>query len=171
VLMLYHDIEWKGSRDGLKAFLLAQAEAPELALTLFGVVPRPEGLPEAIVFHQNAKQAMLEELYNGTSLFLAPSWAEGFPLPPAEAMQCGAALVCTDIGGHAPYAWDGDTALLSEVKNPEAMAKNILRMVREPELRERIARRGHEVIGQFTWEKAGERLEGFLRDEVDDRRG
>ncbi|MEO6922982.1 MAG: glycosyltransferase family 4 protein, partial [Bryocella sp.] len=152
VLMLFHDIEWKGSLDGLKAFLLAKEQEPKLELTLFGVVPRPADLPAEIPFYENAEQTMLEKLYNGTAVFLAPSWAEGFPLPPAEAMQCGAALVATDIGGHAPYAWDGDTALLSEVKNPEAMAKNILRIVREPGLREKIARRGNEVIAQFTWE-------------------
>jgi glycosyltransferase involved in cell wall biosynthesis len=169
VLMLYHDIDWKGSPDGVAAFELARAQAPELRLTLFGVVPRPAGLAEDVVFHHNPAQATLGELYNGTSIFLAPSWAEGFPLPPAEAMQCGAALVATDIGGHEPYARDGKTALLNPVKNSEAMAENILRMVREPELRLKIARAGHAKICEFTWEKAGLRFEGFVRESIQDR--
>jgi glycosyltransferase involved in cell wall biosynthesis len=162
VLMLYHELEWKGSRDGVRAFELAQAQAQELRLTLFGVVPRPTDLHESIAFHHNPSQTTLERLYNSASVFLAPSWAEGFPLPPAEAMQCGAALVATDIGGHEPYARKGETALLSPAKDPAAMADNLLRMVREPATRLRIAQAGHAKICDFTWEKAGEKFQEFL---------
>jgi glycosyltransferase involved in cell wall biosynthesis len=166
VLMLYHELDWKGSRDGLRAFQLAQQQAPELQLTLFGVVPRPADLDPAIAFHHNPSQATLEALYNSAAVFLAPSWAEGFPLPPAEAMQCGAALVATNIGGHEPYARHDQTALLSPAKDPATMADNLLRMVREPATRLRLAHAGHAKIRDFTWEKAGKTFEAFLHRET-----
>jgi glycosyltransferase involved in cell wall biosynthesis len=54
--------------------------------------------------------------------------------------------------------------LRSPVRDPAAMAANILRMVRDPELRLNLARAGHALIQEFTWERAGSSLEGiFLR--------
>jgi glycosyltransferase involved in cell wall biosynthesis len=162
VLMMFHNQPWKGSPDGLRAFALAKAEEPGLQLTLFGLAGRPEDLAEEIAYYQNPPQEVIRDLYNEATIFVSPSWAEGFPLPPAEAMQCGAALMCTDIGGTAMYAIDGETALLSPVQDSEAMAANLLRLVREPELRVRIARAGNEFIQRFTWERAGARFEEIL---------
>jgi len=162
ILMMFHNQPWKGSPDGLRAFALAQAEEPGLTLTLFGLAARPDDLPAGIDYHRNPPQELIRDLYNEAAIFVSPSWAEGFPLPPAEAMQCGAALVCTDIGGTAMYAIDGKTALLSPVKDAEAMAANLLRLVRDPELRVRLARDGHAFIQRFTWDRAGAALEDLL---------
>jgi glycosyltransferase involved in cell wall biosynthesis len=162
LLMLFHTKDWKGTADGLEAFSLARREQPSLHLTLFGLSPRPDDLPADVEYHQNPTQEVLRSLYNRAAIFLSPSWAEGFPLPPAEALQCGAALVATDIDGTAMYAFHGYTALLSSIKRPELMAENILRLAREPALRIRLAAAGHELIQQFTWETAGERFEEIL---------
>jgi glycosyltransferase involved in cell wall biosynthesis len=162
LLMLFHTKEWKGTADGLRAFELARKREPSLRLTVFGLMPRPDDLPSHIEYHQNPAQQVLRSLYNRAAIFLSPSWAEGFPLPPAEALQCGAALVSTDIDGTAMYAFHGHTALLSSIKRPEAMAENILRLVRDPARRIRLAAAGHELIQQFTWNAAGERFEEIL---------
>ena len=98
--MLSHTRDWKGTPDGLAAFELARQQHPTLKLTLFGLTPAPADLPPGILYHLNPQQQLLRELYNHASIFLSPSWAEGFPLPPAEALQCGAALVSTDIDGN-----------------------------------------------------------------------
>jgi len=162
LLMIFHSKDWKGSADGLAAFELARKEVPGLKLTLFGLTPPPDTLPKDIEYHHNPTQDKLRELYNESSIFLSPSWAEGFPLPPAEALQCGAALVSTDIDGMAMYAMHEQTALLSPVKDPAGMAENILRLVREPELRLKIAVEGHRFIQRFTWEEAGKKFEEIL---------
>ena len=75
-------------------------------------------------------------------------------LPPAEAMQCGCALVCTDIGGFALYAKDNETALINKVYDVEQMANNIESLIRDDDLRQKIAKTGNEFIKTFTWEKA-----------------
>jgi glycosyltransferase involved in cell wall biosynthesis len=162
LLMIYHTLDWKGSADGLAAYAIARKQEPGLRLTLFGMMGPPNPMPEGAEFFPNPPQSVLRDLYNGASIFISPSWTEGFPLPPAEALQCGAALVGTDIDGTAMYAIHEKTALLSPVKNPEAMAANILRMLRDTELRLRLARNGHEFIQQFTWERAGAALEKIL---------
>jgi glycosyltransferase involved in cell wall biosynthesis len=165
ILMPFHaGLDWKGSADGLAAFALARAEAPGLRLTLFGRDAGPDNLPFEVEYHRDPAQHVLRDLYNQASMLVVPSWTEGFSLPPAEALQCGAAIVLTDFKGAAAYAVHEETALISPIKNPEALAGNILRLVRDPDLRLQLARNGHAAIQEFTWERAGSALESiFLR--------
>jgi glycosyltransferase involved in cell wall biosynthesis len=165
ILMPYQaSLDWKGSPDGLAAFELARQQQPSLRLSLYGRDAPPPDLPPGVVYHRDPPQELLRDLYNKASIFLLPSWTEGWPLPPAEALQCGAAIVVTDIEGTAAYAIHEQTALRSPVRDPAAMAANILRLVRDPELRLRLAQAGHAAIQEFTWERAGSSLEGiFLR--------
>lgn len=162
ILAIHHSLDWKGAPDALAAFQIAQAAEPTLKLTLFGIPPRPADLPAGITYHQNPSQQTLAALYNQAAIFISASWTEGFSLPPAEALQCGAAIALTDIEGPASYASHEQTALLSPIKDPAALAANILRLVRDPALRIRLTQAGHAHIQQFTWQRAGEALETIL---------
>jgi len=164
LLMLHHEQPLKGSRDGLEAMRLTRRQIPQLSGTIFGVPAKPKGLPPWISYQQKPVGRPLRKLYNEAAIFVAPSWAEGFGLPPAEAMQCGAALCATDIGGYREYAIHNQTALLSPPKNPESLASNITNLVRNNLLRLRLAEQGHEYIQRFTWERAVSALERLFAD-------
>jgi len=163
LIMLYHIVDWKGSAQGLAAFAAARKEIPDLRLTLFSIAPRPADLPDGIDYYHQPAQEKLNELYNEAAIFLSPSWAEGWALPPAEAQMCGAALAVTNIGGHEAYAQHEQTALLSPIKDSASLAQNIVRLVRDQSLRIRIARQGHNQIQQFTWQRAGKSLEALFQ--------
>lgn len=98
VAMLYHPAGWKGARDGLAALAQARAAVPDLTALLFGTTGPPE-LPTWVSYQQLPSPPVLEALYNRCAIFLHPSHAEGWPLPPAEAMAAGAALVGFANGG------------------------------------------------------------------------
>lgn len=154
LVMLYHHLEWKGSRDGLEAILRVKGRVPGLKLTLFGLPERPADLPQWIDYRQNPPQGELRRIYNEAAIFVGPSWAEGWPLPPAEAAQCGAALCLTDIGGHREYGRHGETALLCPPRDPAALAHNIETLALDSAGRSALALAGHRFIRQFTWERA-----------------
>jgi glycosyltransferase involved in cell wall biosynthesis len=162
LLMLFHIQDWKGTADGLAAIAIAQNQVPGLRLTLFSIYPRPENLPKEIEFHHQPSPDLLKQLYNRAAIFIAPSWSEGWALPGAEAQMCGATLVATDIPGHDAYAHHDITALLSPAQNPEALARNIVELATNSELRIRLAEAGHTNIQQFTWQRAGSALEAEL---------
>lgn len=153
IMMLYHEVEWKGSKDGLQALSIVKEHFPDLTINLFGV-PAGDNLPYWVNYHRLPSQQELRGLYNQSAIFLAPSWNEGWPLPPAEAMMCGAAVVGTDIGGHREYLGNGVTGSLVPVRQPDVMANAIMDLIRDSALRIKLATAGTEFIRQFTWDRA-----------------
>jgi glycosyltransferase involved in cell wall biosynthesis len=163
MMMLYHSHPVKGSADGLEALALVAKQLPDLRVTLFGTPAANPDFPHWVDYHRLPRQTDLRACYNQAAIFIAPSRTEGWPLPPAEAMLCGAALAATDIGGHREYGVHEETALLSPARSPEKLAENILRLVRDPELRTRIARQGHERIQKYGWGNAVDSFENLLQ--------
>jgi glycosyltransferase involved in cell wall biosynthesis len=161
--MLWSSLGWKGAGHGLKAMELARAERPRFEAILFGTGPEPRGLPFwAPYFRDPPQEELVEHIYNRSSIYLCPSLAEGWALPPAEAMASGCALVASDIGGVRDYAEHEATALLSPPGQPAAMAANILRLMADDGLRLRLAHAGRERIADFTWPKSTDLLEAVL---------
>ena len=165
--MMYGELPLKGGADGLKALDLAKEKFPLLEAVLFGTGPRPNGLAKWIAYYRNPPQDFLvQNIYNSCSIYLCPSWLEGWALPPAEAMSCGCALVSTDIGWVHDYAKQGQTALLSEPRNYQALVMNLLRLLEDDSLRAEVAHNGYALVQQFTWEKSAGALEQKLMDVV-----
>jgi glycosyltransferase involved in cell wall biosynthesis len=160
--MLYHVHDWKGSAQGIEALQMVKNKFPTIKAIFFSVYRPGPDLPPWIEFHRNPSLEKLLEIYNACSIFVSPSWTEGWGLPSAEAMSCGCALVCTDNKGVREYAIHEKTALISRVNDPESLAENIIRLIENNALRIEMAKRGNEFIRQFTWEKALERLEAVI---------
>ncbi len=166
VLMLYHSGPWKGSADGIQALTLLQTEFPHLDVHLFGVGHRAPEIPASMHYHQCPSQAELRQLYNASAIFLAPSWTEGWGLTAAEAMQCGVAVVATNIGGHQEFMQPEVSALLAPPKHPQALASQVRRLLLDGRLRVELAQRGHADVQRFRWSSAIERLESILTDDL-----
>jgi len=159
VAMMWHDDPIKGSRDGVAALRLVHEARPSLQVTMFSA-HRPPPMPPWIHVVHKANRVQLQEIYNRAAVFISPSHIEGWPLPPSEAMACGAALLSTDIPGVGDYAADGESAVLVPVGDPQAMAQALLSLLADEPRRVRIARHGHELItGSFSWATSTDRLE------------
>lgn len=158
IIMMYSEEERKGTSYGIAALKKLKEIYPSLKVTLFGVYKKPEQLPPDFIYYQ--RPANLRELYNESAIFLTPSIGEGWALPPAEAMACGCAVVCTNIGGHLDYATDGETAILIEPKNTEDTYQKIKKLLDDNELRIRMAKNGAQLIStSFSWEKSVKKME------------
>ena len=57
----------------------------------------------------------------------------------------------------------GETALVSPIKDSQALAENIIRLIKDDELRHRIAKNGNEFIKQFKWDSSYKKLKETLR--------
>lgn len=163
LLMLYHLEEWKGSKDGINALLIARKLVPELNVTLFGVSEPGSEVPDWMTYVRLPSQSKLRELYNSASVFVAPSLAEGWGLPGSEAMICGAAVVATDIGGHREYCIPDKTAVMVPPSNPNRLATEIVSLCLDDDRRYRLAMQGNQYIQGFTWEKSSSILQATLQ--------
>jgi glycosyltransferase involved in cell wall biosynthesis len=111
------------------------------------------GLASAVTCVSGISDEELAALYAESQVAVVPSLYEGFSLPAIEAMACGVPLVAT-TGGALPevVGREGDTGMLVEPDDPEALASGIRRVLDEPDLARRLGEGGRRrVLGRFTW--------------------
>jgi glycosyltransferase involved in cell wall biosynthesis len=161
--MLTNSKEWKGTPDGIAALEQVRLAIPDLRVTLFGTGERPREAPEWMEYRMNVKGDDLRDLYNGLAVFLHPSWEEGWPLPPAEAMACGCAVVAADNPGVLDYITNEQMAIVAPRRDPTALASALIRVLSDRSLRESVAAAGHQAIQQYTWQRATDSLEDLIR--------
>jgi glycosyltransferase involved in cell wall biosynthesis len=90
-------------------------------------------------------------LYSGASLLVQPSLAEGFGLPPLEAMACGVPVLASDAGSLPEVL--GDAAELLPPREPAAWATAVLGLLSDVARRAALAERGSKRAARFTWER------------------
>lgn len=155
---------FKGAADAISAIAEVQEKAPGCyKYWTFGEEP-PTVLPSWLSWYRRPSDIHLADLMNRTAIFVSASHYEGWGLPGAEAMACGAALVSTDNGGVRAYAVHGKTALLSPVRSPKALAQHVLQLLADESMRARLADQGATSIRQFTWENAWKVMSKLLED-------
>jgi glycosyltransferase involved in cell wall biosynthesis len=169
ILMLFSHSPSKGSEIGLSALERVRRTHQDTEVCLFGPTTRrrPPNLPAWARFLGNVSNEQLGWLYNESRIYVCSSWAEGFALPPAEAMACGCVVAATDCGGITEFATDGVNALLSPPGDAEALARNIARLLDDDQLRTSLAKTGHDSIQSFTWQAATVKLEEFIKQQID----
>jgi glycosyltransferase involved in cell wall biosynthesis len=112
------------------------------------------GLNDVVTTITGVSDEDLARLYGEAEVAIVPSLYEGFSLPAIEAMSCGVPVVAT-TGGALPevVGTSGETGLLVEPNNPEALVDAIRSLLDDPELRERLGAAGRQrVIERFTWQ-------------------
>lgn len=150
VSMLNHYDKRKGCATSFAALSLVKQKYPQLQVNIFGTPARPDHLPDWYHYEQSPSKEEHLRINNESAIYVAASIDEGWGLTIGEAMLCGQAVACTDNRGFREMAKDGDTALLSPVKDAEALAANIIRLIEDDELRMKIAKNGMEFIKNMS---------------------
>ena len=101
-------------------------------------------------------EEVLAGLYRRANAFVFPSLAEGFGLPVAEAMACGAPVVTSRASSMPEVA--GDAALLVDPEETDEIAAAIDRLLGDVDLRRRLRDRGLERARSFSREALVPRL-------------
>jgi len=78
-------------------------------------------------------------------------------------MACGVPVVLSDIPSYRSFSVPCDYAEFPVKNTPEAMAKAIIKMIEDAEIRKYRIKRGIEVAGQFSYDNVAKALEGVFR--------
>jgi glycosyltransferase involved in cell wall biosynthesis len=86
-------------------------------------------------------------LMSASDVGLLSSHQEGFSNTILEGMAAGLPMIVTNVGGNAEAVADGETGLVVPPHDPAAFADAIVRVARDPALRDRYGAAGRERVG------------------------
>jgi glycosyltransferase involved in cell wall biosynthesis len=156
----------KGIRFGLSAVRQLREAGREVRLQRASQLPQSEEERSFGACGHYAFGASVDEMiswYHSADVLIHPSFeAEGFPLPPLEAMAAGVPVVLTEIPSFAPIPAD----VVSRVPPGDAgaMARETARLLDDPGLWAERRAKGLAHANTYTVERAVTVLERVLRD-------
>ncbi len=170
-------IEQKGVFDLLEAFATLRRQRPA-RLLIAGIGPAAAdlkrriqlmGLDESVDLLGYVAGADLDRTYREAAVFVLPTYfAEGFPLSVVEAMSYGLPIVTTPIRGCADHLVEGVNALFVPPRDVEALARRLLELLDDEELRLRMGEANACKVAEFAPEVVVPHYAEILRSVVVD---
>jgi len=111
------------------------------------------GVTGAVTFRNQIETSELIKLYRSATLVAVPSTYEGFGIPAAEAMSCGAPLVSTTAGALPEVV--GDAGILIPPADSAALTAAIAQLMESPAKRAEYSILGRKrILEKFNWSNA-----------------
>lgn len=145
----------------IRAFATVRAKVPQARLRIFGETPpgnemyrasclqliRDLGLRGVVVLEGRVDSQV--EAYHAGTIVALTSISEGFPYSVVEAMACGRAVVCTNVGGVAEAV--ADAGIVVAPRDHVAVADACIRLLGDHELRRQMSMTARDrVLSLFT---------------------
>ena len=127
------------------------------------------GLTQHVHFMDQIDTAELVRLYRSATLVAVPSTYEGFGLPAAEAMACGAPVVSTTAGALPEVV--GNAGLLVPPADSAALAAAIAQLLDSPAKRNEFSLLGRQrILEKFNWKDAAKRTADVYSEAIESNR-
>jgi len=114
-------------------------------------LPKKLGIENRVKFLGYVGEDETPALYNAASVFVLPSFFEGFGLPILEAMACGCPVITSNVSSMPEIA--GNAAVLVDPKNDDEIAGKILEVLENEKLQSELKKKGLARAKEFSWEK------------------
>ncbi len=160
-------INWK---KGLDRLLDALQSVPEVKVVIAGndeenLTPQlraqaeRNGIADHVEFRGEVAGAEKETLFATATALVLPSHSENFGNVVLEAMAAAMPVIVTREVGLAADVEQAEAGIVIDGA-PESLADAIQRLLRDPELRAQMGRRGRELVSaRFTWDRVSREME------------
>ncbi len=141
----------KGTEEIIGAFGPLLRHYPKLRLVCVGDGPSRVDLqslalhldrPNAVSLEGEQSPEQVPLFLQGADIFVFPSHSEGMPQAVLEAMNCGLAVVTTNVGGIPEAVIHEKTGLLIEPRNAQQLQHAVERLIKDEAFRVRMAQQG-----------------------------
>lgn len=134
---------------------------------------RELGLHESVTFAGFVSNDELSSLFRSCSVYVHPAIydskgdTEGQGVVLVEALSNWRPVVASKVGGIVDVIKDGETGLLVPEKNPEAIAKAVLRLLENPEYATRLGEQGYAYVRDyFDWDRIMDQYDAIYAESV-----
>ena len=174
-------MEWKGQEFFIRAVPKVLHQFPEAKFLIVGdatrdcdksyaerlrTLVRKLNLENKIIF-TGFREDRLSIMASSDVIVHASTSPEPFGLVITEAMAAGKPIIATNIGAPKEIVVDGTTGILIPPKDADAIASACIRLLRDPELRNRMGIAGRKRVEKyFTAERMTREIEHVLMDLV-----
>ena len=124
------------------------------------IVEKNEQLNQNVTFTGYISNVEITGFYKLATALVFPSFYEGFGLPPLEAMICNCPVI-SSTAASLPEAC-GDAALYFEPDNPVKIAEQMLKLISDKNLRDRLIKKGAENYKRFNRENLSKNLSKII---------
>jgi len=171
--------DWKGISYLLEAISIVKQIKPEISLRLVGPGDRVDyfkmyaqklGINKNVKFVGSKINSGLSLEYQQSKVIVLPSimQSESFGIILIEAMACRKPVIGSNVGG-IPYVIDNnENGLLVPPKDPEALAKAIIKILKNPKLAKKMGENGYKKVKEnFTWDKQIKKTKKIIEESID----
>lgn len=127
---------------------------------------RQFNLTENVAFLGRQAQDSLPYYYSAAKAVVMPSQYESFGMVALEAMACGTPVVASQVGGLAFLVQDGVTGFTVPTDEPDALADSLMKLLNDPELRDRMGGQAAEFAQNYGWEIIANRIVQLYEDVI-----
>lgn len=156
-----------GLRTMIEAFKIVKKQYDACRLIIVGDGPL-KPYYRSLVNREIAADVHFAGLLNGSrphyyasaDIYCSPCTKASFGVVLLEAMSSATPIVASDINGYRLVIEDGKQGFLVPEQQPEAFAETLLRLLKDPELRQRMGSAGREVAtGTYAWDLVAGQVE------------
>ena len=115
---------------------------------------------EELEFAGFVTDGRLRELMQRCRAFVFPAYAEGFGLPPLEAMACGAPVLAADATSLPEIVTDPQARF--DPRSPDQLSALLRRVLTDDAFAASLVEEGLGRAAEFSWDRAAEKLKALL---------
>jgi glycosyltransferase involved in cell wall biosynthesis len=156
----------KGLKYLVEAIAKLSAPYPQLRLEILGKGDEEKNLKnlvselkleDRVKFLGRIPREETYKYYQRVNLFVLPSANEGISNAMLEALASGLPVIVTDVGGTKELIEDGKNGYIVPLRDAEAIAAAIQKMIDNPEARALMSRENRQKAESMSWKNVAEK--------------
>jgi len=104
------------------------------------------GIDKSVKFLGHISHEQIPDILNASDVYVSTSFLDGSSVSLLEAMACGLPVVVTRIPGNEEWVMDGVNGFLVPPGNISALAKSVVKLLKEPNLRSEFGEANVEIL-------------------------